>query len=71
MYLMYYIKDGVKGWLLGETKENLQQWADKNLNTGRVTGDDEYGIVDLANRDLKKELREYQDKLKAIKELCK
>lgn len=70
MYLIYYVKDGVKGWWLGETKEKLQQWADENLDTSSMSGEDEYEIVDLARRDLQKELKECKDKLKAIKEIC-
>lgn len=70
MYLIYYIKDGVKGWFLGETKIKLQQWAYENLDT-TMSGEDEYEIVDLARRDLQRELADCKEKLRAIKELCK
>lgn len=71
MYLIFYKKDGVKGWYLSTTKETLQQWADENLDTSEMSGEDEYEIVDLARRDLQKELNECKEKLKAIKEILK
>ena len=70
MWLIYYIKDGIKGWYLGETREVLQKWADENLDTSEMTGEDEYEIVDLARRDLVKRLNEATDKLAKIKEIC-
>ena len=69
MYLIYYTKNGVKGWNLSTTRESLQQWADENLDTSEMSGEDEYEIVDLARRDLQKELQECKNKLKAIREI--
>lgn len=69
MYLIYYVKDGVKGWYLASTKESLQSWADDNLDTTSMSGEDEYEIVDLARSDLQKELDECRRKLKAIRNI--
>ena len=69
MYLLYYTMNGVKGWYLSTTRESLQQWADENLDTSEMSGEDEYEIVDLARRDLQKELHECKNKLKAIREI--
>ena len=71
MYLIYYVKDGVKGWLLAEEEETLQEWADENLDTSTMSGEDEYDIVDLARSDLQKELNECRRKLDAIKKIIK
>ena len=71
MYLIYYIKNGNKGWYLSTTKEILQQWADENLDTNEMSGEDEYEIVDLARRDLQKELNECKEKLRTIREIVK
>ena len=70
MWLIYYVKDGIKGWYLGETKEKLQNWADENLDTSEMSGEDEYEIVDLARRDLVKKLNNMTNKLVKIKEIC-
>ena len=69
MYLIYYKKNGNKGWYLSTTKDPLQQWADENLDTSEMSGEDEYEIVDLASRDLQKELKECKEKLRAIREI--
>ena len=71
MYLIYYVKDGVKGWFLASTKEALQSWANHNLDTSEMSGEDEYEIVDLARSDLQKKLSEYQRKLNAIEAIIK
>lgn len=70
MWLIYYKKNGIKGWYLSTTRESLQQWADENLDTSEMSGEDEYEIVDLARRDLVKKLNETTDKLAKIKEIC-
>lgn len=69
MYLIYYIKNGTKGWYMSTTKEVLQHWADENLDTSEMSGEDEYYIVDLARSDLQKELDECRRKLKAIRNI--
>ena len=71
MYLIYYVKDGIKGWLLAEEEEILQEWADENLDTSTMSGEDEYDIVDLASTYLKRELNECYRKLDAIKKIIK
>lgn len=71
MWLIFYVKDGVKGWFLGETEEELQEWADDNLDTSSMSGEDEYEIVDLANRDLTRKVMLANDKLLRIKEILK
>lgn len=69
MYLIYYVKNRTKGWYMSTTKEVLQQWADENLDTSEMSGEDEYEIVDLARSDLQKELDECCRKLKAIRNI--
>jgi hypothetical protein len=71
MYLIYYVKNGVKGWFLSEKEETLQKWADENLDTSTMSGEDEYEIVDLARSDLQKELNECRRILKTIKDIVK
>ena len=58
MYLIFYVKDGVKGWKLADSELELEVWAEENLDTSEMSGEDEYEIVDLARRDLQKELSE-------------
>lgn len=69
MWLIYYVKDGVKGWELSESKEYLQDWADENLDTSTMSGEDEYEIVDLANRELVGKLNDANEKLRKIREI--
>ena len=71
MYLIYYIKNNTKGWLLSASREFLQRWADENLDTSEMSGEDEYEIVDLARSDLQKELNECRNKLNAIRNIIK
>lgn len=69
MYLIFYVKDGVKGWKLADSELELEVWAEENLDTSEVSGEDEYEIVDLARRDLQKELSECREKLAAIRRI--
>lgn len=71
MWLIYYIKNGTKGWLLADTEEKLQAWANQNLDTSEMSGEDEYEIVDLARRDLQQKLTEANKKLEDIKNIIK
>lgn len=71
MYLIYYVKNRTKGWYMSTTKEVLQQWANENLDTSEMSGEDEYEIVDLARSDLQKELNECRKKLNAIRDIIK
>lgn len=69
MWLIYYVKNGNKGWLLGESREKLQKWADENLDVSEMSGDDEYEIVDLARSDLVSKIFEANKKLEMIKDI--
>lgn len=71
MYLIFYVKDGVKGWKLADSELELEVWAEENLDTSEMSGEDEYEIVDLARRDLQKELSECREKLAAIRKILK
>lgn len=69
MYLIYYVKDGIKGWELNENKKSLEKWADKNLDTSKMFGNNEYEIVDLASTDLVRKTKELKAILNKIKDI--
>lgn len=57
MYLMLYVKCGIKSWKVSFECDELEDWAYRNLNTR--DGNDYYHITELSESDLQKELHMY------------
>ena len=57
MYLMLYVKCGIKSWKVSFERDELEDWAYRNLNTR--DGNDYYHITELSESDLQKELLMY------------
>lgn len=57
MYLMLYVEGGHKGWKVSFIRDELQEWADRNLNT--LDGNDDYHIMDFTRNDLRRDLSVY------------